>query len=161
MAELVRAFGLGRGDHTPCGEPLSVAQAHALAELSTYAATPLSQGELADRLQLERSTVSRLVTQMEARGWCRRERDHGDGRMVRLRLTDEGARTADRLARAREQKYASALEDLSEEELRDVLTGLRLLARASAGAARDRDGVDRQTTGQALSPDPDVSEEKS
>lgn len=127
---------MGRGEHTPCGEPLSVAQAHALAELAG-AATALSQSELADRLCLERSTVSRLVTQMEGRGWLRRARDHGDGRVVRLRLTEGGTRAAKKLQHAREEKYARILEYLSEAELHAVLTGLRTLVRASMEVADD------------------------
>jgi len=34
MIGLIRAFGLHRPDETPCGQPVAVAEAHALLELS-------------------------------------------------------------------------------------------------------------------------------
>ena len=50
MIALIRAFGLHRPDQTPCGKPVSVAEAHTLMELTRE--EPLSQNELALRLQL-------------------------------------------------------------------------------------------------------------
>jgi DNA-binding MarR family transcriptional regulator len=64
LVALIRAFGLHRPDQTPCGQPVAVAEAHALMELAQGA--PLSQNDLAARLQLEKSTVSRLVGILEA-----------------------------------------------------------------------------------------------
>ncbi len=66
MISVIRAFGLHRPDQTPCGRPVSVAEAHALMELTREA--PLLQKDLASRLRLEKSTVSRLVGAMERRG---------------------------------------------------------------------------------------------
>jgi hypothetical protein len=54
----------------------------------------MRQGELAARLQLEKSTVSRLVRQMEAHGWIQRNSDRHDGRAVLIRLTRQGRETA-------------------------------------------------------------------
>ena len=45
MIALIRAFGLHKPDETPCGRPVSVAEAHALMELSR--GEPLVQKELA------------------------------------------------------------------------------------------------------------------
>jgi hypothetical protein len=44
MIAFVRAFGLHQGDRTPCGKPVSVAEAHALLELSQHG--PLPQSDL-------------------------------------------------------------------------------------------------------------------
>jgi DNA-binding MarR family transcriptional regulator len=55
---------------------------------------PLRQGELAARLQLEKSSVSRLVRQMEVHGWIERYSDRYDGRAVLIRLTRQGRGTA-------------------------------------------------------------------
>ena len=51
LIALIRAFGLHRPDQTPCGKPVAVAEAHALMELAQMA--PLSQNDLATRLQRE------------------------------------------------------------------------------------------------------------
>src|SRR5438046_1527168 len=85
---LIRAFGLHRPEQTPCGEPVAVAEAHALLELSL--AEPLSQNDLAGRLRLEKSTISRQVTLLERRAWITRTRAPHDGRVIELRLTDAG-----------------------------------------------------------------------
>src|SRR5215212_1802208 len=78
LIALIRAFGLHRPDQTPCGEPVAVAEAHALMELAQ--GVPLSQNDLAARLQLEKSTVSRLVGILESRSWIARARSARDGR---------------------------------------------------------------------------------
>jgi DNA-binding MarR family transcriptional regulator len=94
MIALIRAFGLHKPNETPCGKPVSVAEAHALIELSR--AETLVQKELASRLRLEKSTVSRLVGLLEGRRWVERSRNPEDGRAVELRLTEVGRKTAPR-----------------------------------------------------------------
>lgn len=136
MIALVRGFGLLRPDVTPCGQPLSVSEAHALMELSRGDGP--SQAALGDSLRLEKSTVSRLVTQLADRGWLARERDPGDGRVARLRLTPEGRRTAARVAAARADRYAALLERIPPPERANVLRALGVLARA-VGEADDGD----------------------
>ena len=58
VVTFVRSFGLHKPDQTPCGQPVAVAEAHALMDLAAFGS--MRQGELAARLQLEKSTVSRL-----------------------------------------------------------------------------------------------------
>jgi DNA-binding MarR family transcriptional regulator len=128
MVALVRAFGLHRPDGTPCGKPVSVSEAHALMELGRGA--PLSQRELGERLRLEKSTVSRLVSQLEARGWAVRGPDDADGRAVRVRLTERGERAASELADARRAKFARVLASIPEEERDRVEHALGVLAEA-------------------------------
>jgi DNA-binding MarR family transcriptional regulator len=48
--------------------------------------------ELAERMQLERHTVTELVDRAERAGLIARERSSEDRRVVHLRLTDEGQR---------------------------------------------------------------------
>lgn len=128
MIGLIRAFGLHRPERTPCGQPVSVAEAHTLMELSCEA--PLLQKELASRLRLEKSTVSRLVSAMEGRGWVERTRSLRDGRAMDLRLTDAGKQAAARLAEARQAKFARILEAIPEEERAPVMQALSVLEEA-------------------------------
>lgn len=92
MIALIRAFGLHRPDTTPCGQPVTIAEAHALLELQRD--EPLSQQELGQRLHLEKSTVSRLVRLLEGREWIIRTRSEMDARVVKLRLSTEGQAAA-------------------------------------------------------------------
>jgi DNA-binding MarR family transcriptional regulator len=128
MIALIRAFGLHKPDETSCGRPVSVAEAHSLVELSR--AETLVQKELASRLRLEKSTVSRLVGMLEDRGWVERSRSPWDGRAVELRLTEAGRRTAEDIAQARRAKFARVLEAIPEEERESVLESMRILEEA-------------------------------
>ena len=128
MIALIRAFGLHKPDQTPCGRSVSVAEAHALMELSR--AETLVQKELASRLRLEKSTVSRLVGMLEDRGWVERSRSPQDGRALELRLTGAGRRAAEDIAEARREKFARVLEAIPEGERGSVLESMRVLEEA-------------------------------
>jgi DNA-binding MarR family transcriptional regulator len=128
MVALVRAFGLHRSDQTPCGQPISVTEAYTLMELSH--AEPLSQNELAARLRLEKSTVSRLVGILEGREWITRTRSSSDGRAVELRLSDAGRRAAEKIAETRQAKFARVLAAIPEEQRGSVIDALRILVEA-------------------------------
>ncbi len=128
MIALIRAFGLHRPDQTPCGQPIAVAEAHALMELAR--AEPLSQNDLVARLRLEKSTVSRLVHQMEQRGWIVRSRSPLDGRMAQLHLTEAGRTLTRELAEARRAKFARILAAIPEEQRANVLESLTILVEA-------------------------------
>lgn len=128
MIAFVRAFGLHQPEQTPCGQPISVSEAHAMAELSRD--QPLTQQELGARLRLEKSTVSRLVGLLEARGWLGREPNPADGRSVRLRLTEAGTRVAGQIAVARHEKFTRLLESIPEDQRPAVLAALETLTEA-------------------------------
>ena len=128
MMALVRGFGLHRPDTTPCGQAISVAEAYALLELER--AAPLSQNDLASRLLLEKSTVSRLVAALEARGWISRTRSQEDGRRSELSLTDEGRRIQAQVAAARAAKFQRVLAALPEQQRGAVLEALHTLVEA-------------------------------
>lgn len=125
----VRAFGLHQPERTPCGETISVSQAHALSEVATQA---LTQAELARRLRLDRSVVSRLADVLIDRGWMRRERHPQDQRAVHLVLTNSGRHAADRLAVARRARMATLLEGVPVDERPAVLHALDVLTRSLA-----------------------------
>jgi DNA-binding MarR family transcriptional regulator len=102
---LVRAGGLLE-THSHSGLRLSLSEIFALAELSD--AGTLSQQELADRLGLEKSTVSRLAASLERREWLSRERDPVNRRFYRLRLTARGRDVA-KLVGGHFRSYHAAL----------------------------------------------------
>jgi len=138
LMSLVRAFGLHRPGKTPCGQPVSVAEAHALMELSGPPASDqpvsaqkmLSQNELAARLRLEKSTVSRLVKKMCDRDWITPIRSDADRRIVELSLTSAGQQAASKLAIARQQKFEQILSNIPENRQADVLDALKILVEA-------------------------------
>ncbi len=128
MVALVRGFGWHRPDRTPCGQPVPISEAHALMELAR--AESLPQSELGARLGLEKSTVSRLVTQLDARGWLTRTRSDGDGRVALLALSPAGHHAADQLAHARAGLFARLLERVPHHEREPLLKSLSVLVDA-------------------------------
>ncbi|MBF8186192.1 winged helix-turn-helix transcriptional regulator [Nonomuraea sp. K274] len=128
VSRFVRAFGLHQPDQTPCGRPIPVSEAHALGELARDGT--LRQNDLAHRLRLEKSTTSRLVTQLINRGWAERTTAPDDGRGVLVRLTTAGAKAAEQLAEARAARFAAVLERVPPDERTGVLHALTILTEA-------------------------------
>jgi len=135
ITAFVRAFGLHQPDRTPCGEPVPVSEAYALAELDRDG--PLTQQVLATRLRLEKSTVSRLVDQLVGRGWVRRGKRPGDGRLVWLELTEAGRAAARQLAGARAARFAELLDNIPTDRRAAVMEALLLLVHAADNHAAD------------------------
>ncbi|SRR6266508_6176909 len=129
ITAFVRAFGLHQPDQTPCGQPVPVSEAYALAEVDRDG--PMSQVELGRRLRLEKSTVSRLVRQLIGRGWVRRGTHDGDARLVWLQVTDAGRRAAAELAAARAARFAGLLEAIPGVHRQSVIDALTLLVEAA------------------------------
>ena len=128
MVALTRAFGWHRPGTTPCGRAVPIAEAHALLELSK--SRSLTQQELASVLNLRKSTVSRLVANLQSRGWITRQRNEDDGRALDVSLTRQGAEAAADLAVARGAKMASVLSRVPKSERDAVVTALKTLVEA-------------------------------
>ncbi|MEM6256005.1 MAG: MarR family transcriptional regulator [Cyanobacteria bacterium P01_D01_bin.156] len=128
LIALIRAFGLHRPNQTPCGQAVTVAEAHALMELTD--AKLLSQNELATRLGLEKSTVSRLAKILEKRGWLERNRNDMDRRVMQLALTKDGRQAAEQLATARREKFTRILSSIPKVQRVQVLDSLKILVKA-------------------------------
>jgi DNA-binding MarR family transcriptional regulator len=129
VAAFVRAFGLHRPDETPCGAPVPVSEAHALAVLGERGS--LSQTELGHELHLTKSTVSRLVDQLERRGWAGRRNGEDDARRRLVELTSEGTKVAKQIGRQRAHRMAQLLESIPPSDRAAVLSALDTLVEAA------------------------------
>ena len=133
----------GRGPLEPpryAGTGLSPSEVTALAELAGL--DGLSQRELGERLGLDKSTVSRLAAGLEGRGWLVRERDPGNRRFYRLRLTARGRELARRVVADLHDHRRGLLAALTDEERAALARGLGALTRVldDAAATRRRGG---------------------
>lgn len=124
----IRAFGLLSSDQTPCGQRLAPSDAQALTEI---AGGELQQRELVDVLQLDRSSVSRLVDRLVDRGWVRRSGGTHDRRTVRLTATPAGQRFAEQIAQARSRRFTALLNAVPPERRNEVLEAIGLLTEAA------------------------------
>lgn len=119
--DLVRQFGFM--SKTLAGTDLSASAVHAIIEVG--AGDGVSSKELADRLLLEKSTVSRLVKTLVARDEVREVRSKDDARKKHLHLTAAGRKTLRTINRHAEAQVVGALDRLDECARYGVLKGLR------------------------------------
>ncbi|MFJ2608512.1 MarR family winged helix-turn-helix transcriptional regulator [Streptomyces sp. NPDC091279] len=83
---------------------------------------PLRPGELANRLGVEASHVTRTVQQLQKTGYVTRVPDPDDRRAQRIQLTDAGRQAIDRVRDAGARGMQLALADWRPEELRQLAT---------------------------------------
>lgn len=119
---VVQEFGLLANDKTPCGEELSLSEAHALSLL--HREQPMTQQKLGQRLHLEKSTVSRLVDTLEQKGWIVRKTSEKDRRRKQLHLTESGIERAQSVDRARRDRFETILDHIPTHKRNDVRESL-------------------------------------
>lgn len=91
--------------------------------------SPLTQNDLAERLGLEKSTISRLVSGMEAKGWVSRTRHPHNRRFSTVALTPAGLGAARHAADHLKQQHQTMLAALSPDERSALGTTARALSR--------------------------------
>ena len=89
----------------------------------------LSLSDLSERIRAQNSTVTGIIDRMEREGLVVRTRSTEDRRVVRIKLTEKGARIARDIAVEPMEIFRSALENLSPGEMRDLLKILTKIAR--------------------------------
>lgn len=129
LVGFVRAFGLHRPDETPCGAPVPVSEAHALSVLADEG--PLTQSDIVRHLVLGKSTVSRLVDQVVARGWAKRTTSPDDARCRLVELTPEGREAAATITRGRAARIERLLARIPDGDRQAVLAALDTLTEAA------------------------------
>jgi DNA-binding MarR family transcriptional regulator len=122
VQQFIRLFGLLEQTVTPCGFSLSLSQVFALQELEK---ATLSISELAEKLGLERSSVSRLVDILVKETFVHRELNEQNRREVQLLLTDKGKRTIAKVCEQSIAFYQSFLKDVSENEQQQILNSFK------------------------------------
>ena len=127
LMNLVRTAGAVLNDRAAPGHKVSLSQVFALHELDHE--TGLSQRELAERLGLEKSSVSRLVADLETDGLLKRERDPANRRLYRLEITEAGRRLHRQIAGVLHQRYDRWATEMTPAERNGLALGLPALLR--------------------------------
>lgn len=125
--DLVRLAGQLHPEGETSAGWLPLPQIFALHELDTDA--PMSQRDLAGRLGLEKSTVSRLVADLERGGFVVRQRDPANRRFYQVRITDRGREKHRSMAGRFHERYERVLSGMTETEREALLIGLPALIR--------------------------------
>lgn len=92
----------------------------------------MSIKELAEKLRLERSSVSRLVDGLVKGGFVTRELNEQNRREVIVRLTEKGEQSMERLREQSIQFYESILNGMSEQSQAKILEGYQLFTSSLA-----------------------------
>ena len=129
LGDLIRVVQFRDRDRACCYD-VSVSQCYALKAVADKG--PLTVNELAAELYLDKSTVSRVANGLEEKGYLVRERDEGDGRVIRLLASPAGAELCRRIDGDLAREYADLLTDF-DPEVRAAIT--RLLGRLGASFA--------------------------
>ena len=88
----------------------------------------LKPSELAESLSVSAGNVTQLITSLEARGFVKRSHDALDRRVIRICITDEGAKAIQEAHDAMAQKFAGLIEHVGLAECEKLTV---LLDRAS------------------------------
>ena len=124
------------------GRRVSNHQAGILEQLDP--AAPITVGELARRLGVTPATISIQLARLVRLRLVVREADPEDGRRVRIRLSETGARMRNLRSLLDPERVRAALARLTESERETAIAGLRALA-AAASALPDT-AVSRRAT---------------
>ena len=76
--------------------------------------------DLQNDVLLSQPALSRMVDRLVARGLLTRETDPEDGRAIRVRLSEEGARVQREVGRAHGRDIGRAMRALDQDELREL-----------------------------------------
>ena len=136
VADLVRVYQFRDRDRICCHD-VSVTQCYALETIVEHG--PMRLSALADRLFLDKSTTSRVVSTLVRKGYVEQRADARDGRATTLSATRQGQRLCARITDDLVEQQKQLLQDLDPEVRAGVVQVLRWLARAAD--ARFRSGV--------------------
>ena len=128
--QMVREFGFMQQTLAATDYPPSAV--HTILEIGTGG--PMTSGQLAELLHLEKSSVSRMVRKLIACGELKETSDADDARIKPLSLTSKGRRTLAALHDFGRRQVSDALARLPEAERKLVRQGLMIYARALAAA---------------------------
>lgn len=111
----------------------------------------MTMGDLAALLRVRPPTASKTVTRLAALGIVERRAESGDGRVVRVQLTEAGRAKAEAIEQIQEEVEAELLDHLDKTDRRRLRKLLRKAARGLAEAAG--------ASGQATEADADIEAE--
>ena len=120
-----------------CG--VTLPQCHLLIETGSRASASL--GELADALELDKSTLSRTVESLVQRGYVKRDEDMTNRRKVSITLTAEGAAKANTINTNCDTFYQEIFSYIPAEKHEQIMESLSLLAGALKKGRKKQEGT--------------------
>ena len=127
LRTLIRKLGVLERSEAGCCD-MTMSQCNALIEIGR--AGVLSVNQLADRLNLDKSTASRVSDKLVLDGQLLRQEDSNDRRYVVLKLTERGSQTYANLENRMTASFEEVIGGVDPAERAAMLRGLQTLASA-------------------------------
>ena len=127
LRTLIRKLGVLERSEAGCCD-MTLSQCNALIEVGR--AGVLSVNQLADRLNLDKSTASRVSDKLVLDGQLLRQEDTNDRRYVVLKLTERGNQTYTNLENRMTAYFEEVMASVDPAERAAMLRGLQTLAAA-------------------------------
>lgn len=89
----------------------------------------LAQTDLVEQHHLEKSSIARVVDQLESKGYVKARPDPDDNRLKRLYLTKAGRELSEEIATVKDRVESRLTKDLSESEETMLAEQLRMICR--------------------------------
>lgn len=125
---LVRNLGmLEKSDASCCG--VTITQCHAIVEIGRKG--KISLVDLADLLDVDKSTMSRTVNNLVETGLALRDMDTENRRYVVIQLTESGQKVFNSIENSMENYYKDIFNSIPENKRGQVLESLFLLTEAA------------------------------
>lgn len=127
VQKLVRVFQLFERDQIKV-QGFTSSQCYTLLEI--LKATNLTMNELSDRMNLDSSTMTRVIDKLVRDGLITRDKDESDRRIVVVALTDEGNAAAVKLNNTVNEYYKKIISNIPDGKVEDVLNTVSILLKA-------------------------------
>jgi len=121
---LERRLGILQENEYSCCN-ITLGQCHALVEIGR--ANSISLNELAELLNLEKSTMSRTVNNLVTTGLVKREIDPQDRRYVTISLTESGSMLFEKIEADMNSYFSKVYELIPENKRQQVIESLDIL----------------------------------
>jgi DNA-binding MarR family transcriptional regulator len=125
---LVRSLGmLEKSDASCCG--VTITQCHAIVEIGRKG--KISLIDLADLLDVDKSTMSRTVNNLVETGLALRDMDTDNRRYIVIQLTEDGQNVFQSIEKSMETYYKDIFSSIPEDKRGQVMESLALLTEAA------------------------------
>lgn len=129
MQKIMRSFP-SSNVQTPCGVKISTSLAHVLLALHKASGEVLNQQILAKELGLNKSSIARICSDLELKGFIQIKVNDDDKRNNKILLTTKGLNLSLRLKKQGDQYFQSVLDKIPKNELNNLLNSLKILTEA-------------------------------
>ncbi|MDP4090217.1 MAG: MarR family transcriptional regulator [Bacillota bacterium] len=127
VQKLVRVFQLFERDQIKV-HGFTSSQCYTLIEI--LKAGNLTMNELSDKMNLDTSTMTRVIDKLVRDGYIERDRDEADRRVVIVTLTDKGRESTEELSASVNEYYKKIISNIPLGKVDDILNSISVLLKA-------------------------------